>query len=73
MRLVVNDTAAALSVDLGFNSRRTDPFRLKRLGVGDRDGIDELALKACGVWGLAKATLNWLPFKGRTRVAERRG
>ena len=43
-----------MTVDLGFNSSRTDPFRLKRIGVDDKDGIDELIVKVSGVWGLLR-------------------
>jgi peptidoglycan/xylan/chitin deacetylase (PgdA/CDA1 family) len=41
----------ALTADVGFNRGRTDPFRLKRIGIDDHDGIDELLVKACGLWG----------------------
>jgi len=41
--------SCAITVDYGFNSLTTDPFRLKRLPVGDVKSIDELAIKASGV------------------------
>src|SRR5262249_6843427 len=42
----------ALTLDRGFNMSTTDPFRLRRIGIDDVDGIDELIVKASGVWGL---------------------
>ena len=47
----------ALTVDPGFNSDATDPFRLRRLPIGDDDDVSILAAKACGVWFLVKALL----------------
>ena len=44
----------ALTVDLGFNSRKSDMFRLKRIAIDDGDAKDELCVKACGLWGLLK-------------------
>ena len=41
----------ALTVDYGFNTDRTDLYRLKRLSVDDSGDIDRLSLKASGVWG----------------------
>jgi peptidoglycan/xylan/chitin deacetylase (PgdA/CDA1 family) len=41
----------ALSMDFGFNSAATPMFRLKRICINDDAGINELALKASGVWG----------------------
>jgi peptidoglycan/xylan/chitin deacetylase (PgdA/CDA1 family) len=46
-----------ITVDFGFNNRATDPFRLKRLSVDDTDDINELIVKASGVWTFFK-TLN---------------
>jgi peptidoglycan/xylan/chitin deacetylase (PgdA/CDA1 family) len=42
----------ALTLDRGFNSGATDPFRLRRVSIDDTDGIDELIVKASGVWGV---------------------
>ena len=39
-----------VTVDAGFNSITTDPFKLKRLSVNDTENIDELIVKASGVW-----------------------
>lgn len=41
----------AVTVDYGFNTVYTDPFRLKRLSVNDTENPDELVVKASGVWG----------------------
>ncbi len=46
-----------LTVDFGFNSIKSDLFRLKRLCVNDADDINELIVKASGVWDFFK-TLN---------------
>jgi peptidoglycan/xylan/chitin deacetylase (PgdA/CDA1 family) len=44
----------ALTADAGFNSQNTDPFRLKRICIDDNDGVDELIVKTCGLWGWIK-------------------
>ncbi len=44
----------AVTVDYGFNTIHSDPFRLKRLSVNDTENLDELAVKASGVWGAVK-------------------
>lgn len=54
--------ACALTVDLGFNSRKTDPFRLKRIAIDDRDGKHEIATKACGLWGFLKGFVRKQPY-----------
>jgi len=41
--------SCAITVDFGFNTLQTNPYRLKRLPVGDVKSIDELAVKASGV------------------------
>lgn len=46
-----------ISCDLGFNDLKTDPFRLKRFGVNDTGNINELVVKACGLWPFLR-TLN---------------
>ncbi len=43
-----------ITVDYGFNTLHTDPFRLKRLSVNDTANLDELSVKASGVWGFFK-------------------
>jgi len=53
---------SGLTVDYGFNSSTTDPFRLKRLSVNDTEDLNELAVKASGLWGFFK-TLNGIVQK----------
>ncbi len=48
-----------LTIDFGFNTIKSDPFRLKRIGVSDNAGIDEIIVKVSGVWAFFK-TLNGL-------------
>jgi peptidoglycan/xylan/chitin deacetylase (PgdA/CDA1 family) len=55
----------ALTVDLGFNSSRSDLFRLKRIAIDDRDSSEALSLKACGLWGILKRLLR-KPTYGHT-------
>ncbi|MCT4639880.1 MAG: polysaccharide deacetylase family protein [Bacteroidales bacterium] len=43
-----------ITVDYGFNTIKTDIFRLKRLSVNDTNNIDELSVKASGVWAFLK-------------------
>jgi peptidoglycan/xylan/chitin deacetylase (PgdA/CDA1 family) len=47
----------ALTLDLGFNNGSTDPFRLRRVCIDDADGLDELVVKASGVWGAIRRFL----------------
>lgn len=43
-----------ITVDYGYNTLTTDLFRLKRLSVNDTGDINELAVKASGVWAFLK-------------------
>ena len=43
-----------ITVDFGFNTIKSDVFRLKRLSVNDTDDINELIVKASGVWAFFK-------------------
>ena len=43
-----------ITVDYGFNTQDTDIYKLKRLSVNDTDSIDELIVKASGVWAFLK-------------------
>jgi peptidoglycan/xylan/chitin deacetylase (PgdA/CDA1 family) len=52
----------AVTADPGFNSDATNPFRLKRMSIGDSEGIDELIVKTSGVWGWVKDTIASRPF-----------
>ncbi len=46
-----------VTVDFGFNTFSTDPFRLKRLSVNDTSNPDELIVKASGVWAFFKINI----------------
>jgi peptidoglycan/xylan/chitin deacetylase (PgdA/CDA1 family) len=43
-----------LTSDLGFNSRTTPAFQLRRICINDDAGPDELFVKASGLWGFLK-------------------
>ncbi|MGV3504992.1 MAG: polysaccharide deacetylase family protein [Adhaeribacter sp.] len=43
-----------ITVDYGFNTIHTDLFKLKRLSVNDTDDLNELSVKASGIWGFFK-------------------
>jgi len=45
----------AVTVEPGFNTAGTDPYRLKRICIDDPDGIDELIVKSSGLWGAIRA------------------
>jgi peptidoglycan/xylan/chitin deacetylase (PgdA/CDA1 family) len=40
----------ALTADPGFNTMSTNLFRLKRIAIDDDDDVDELLVKASGLW-----------------------
>jgi peptidoglycan/xylan/chitin deacetylase (PgdA/CDA1 family) len=42
--------ACALTTDGGYNSHRTDLFRLRRLGIYDRASLDEVVVETSGLW-----------------------
>jgi len=44
----------AVTADPGFNTFRTDIYKLKRLSVNDSENIDEIIVKTSGVWGMVK-------------------
>jgi peptidoglycan/xylan/chitin deacetylase (PgdA/CDA1 family) len=46
-----------LTVDCGFNTVQTDLLRLRRLPVNDTDDMNELIVKASGLWEFLKRTL----------------
>ena len=46
-----------ITVDYGYNSLKSDPFRLKRLSVNDTGDLNELIVKSSGLWSFFK-TLN---------------
>ncbi|MES2590520.1 MAG: polysaccharide deacetylase family protein [Bacteroidota bacterium] len=43
-----------ITVDFGFNTLDSDIFKLKRLSVNDTEDINELIVKASGVWAFLK-------------------
>ncbi len=47
-----------LTVDSGYNSLRSDLFRLKRFSVNDAHTTEELMVKACGLYALIKHKLH---------------
>jgi peptidoglycan/xylan/chitin deacetylase (PgdA/CDA1 family) len=48
-----------LMVDFGFNTVNSDLLRLKRLSVNDTDDMNELIVKASGLWEFVRAVLGW--------------
>lgn len=45
-----------LTVDFGFNGRRADPLRLRRIPINDDEDTAQMVIvKACGVWGLVRS------------------
>jgi hypothetical protein len=46
--------SCGVTVDFGYNTLDTDLFSLKRLSVNDTSNLDELAVKASGVWQFFK-------------------
>lgn len=40
----------ALTVDFGFNTLKTDPYKLRRMSIDDTGNIDAVSVKASGVW-----------------------
>jgi len=59
----------ALTLDNGSNSRTTPAFQLKRICINDDAALNELIVKACGLWGFFKnlarggAARRWLPAR----------
>ncbi|MGQ1891778.1 polysaccharide deacetylase family protein [Thermophagus sp. OGC60D27] len=49
---------AAVTLDVGYNSRNDDPFRLKRISVPDNATISELLVKASGFWAFFKVLVH---------------
>ncbi len=41
-----------VTIEAGFNGANTDPYRIKRLRLDDTDSVNEVIVKASGVWGL---------------------
>jgi peptidoglycan/xylan/chitin deacetylase (PgdA/CDA1 family) len=59
-----------LTIDSGYNDWHSDLFRLKRILVPDDASLDELAVKASGLWGgLMRLARRKAPY-GRQRARE---
>lgn len=54
--------ACAITVDAGFNTRRTDPFRLKRIIVEDDDSTDIVIVRTSGLWAALARALRRTPY-----------
>jgi len=39
-----------ITLDAGYNDSKTDPFKLKRFSIRDDSDVDELLVKASGLW-----------------------
>jgi poly-beta-1,6-N-acetyl-D-glucosamine N-deacetylase len=61
--------ACAITVDAGFNTRRTDRFRLKRIIVEDDDSTDVLIVRTSGLWAALARVVRRKPY-GRKPVQE---
>jgi peptidoglycan/xylan/chitin deacetylase (PgdA/CDA1 family) len=59
-----------ITVDYGFNSANTDPFRLKRISVNDTDDLNELIVKASGFWAFIKTRNGLKQEFGHTKITE---
>lgn len=44
----------AITVDPGYNDLTTDLYKLKRFSIGDNSDVDELVVKASGIWQFLK-------------------
>jgi len=47
--------ACALTIDGGYNTSQTDLFRLKRVRLNDKADVNELIVKASGLWGIVES------------------
>lgn len=59
-----------VTVDGGYNTVGTDLLRLRRLPVNDTDDMNELIVKASGVWEFFKRILGRSPEYGWTKEVE---
>lgn len=59
-----------ITVDYGFNTLTSDLFRLKRLSVNDTDDINELIVKASGLWAFLKTRFGHRQEYGYTNQTE---
>ncbi len=56
----------AISTTPGYNSLKTDLFKLKRLSVNDSENLDEIIVKSSGVWGMLKCVLSGISHRVTT-------
>jgi peptidoglycan/xylan/chitin deacetylase (PgdA/CDA1 family) len=47
----------AITVDFGYNTLHTNPYRLRRLSIDDTDNEDAVCVKASGLWAFLLALL----------------
>lgn len=59
-----------ITVDYGFNTINTDPFKLKRISVNDTEDINELIAKACGAWAFFKTFNGLKQGHGYTKITK---
>jgi peptidoglycan/xylan/chitin deacetylase (PgdA/CDA1 family) len=55
----------ALTTEPGSNSASSDLFRLKRIGIPDDADVDELVVKASGIWAVLRGAVTG-PIRGHT-------
>ena len=48
---------AAVTMDPGFNDGHSDIYKLKRISIHDQASVNQLAVRASGVWGFARQML----------------
>lgn len=60
----------AITVDYGFNTLKTDAFKLKRLSIDDSGDIDALSLKVCGLWTLFRTLSGYQRKDGWAEIQE---
>ena len=58
-----------ITVDYGFNTLSTNPFKLKRISVNDTQNLDEFIVKCSGLWGFIKLILS--KIKGEDLAEDR--
>ncbi len=58
---------AAVTLDPGFNTRQTNPYKLKRVSMPDKGTISETLVKASGTWAFFKV------FTGKQQRTRRHG
>jgi peptidoglycan/xylan/chitin deacetylase (PgdA/CDA1 family) len=59
-----------ITVDYGFNTIHTDRFRLKRISVNDTDDMNELIVKASGLWAFIKTQNGRKQEFGHSKITE---